>query len=92
MNDKIIAKENIEILFREANKIKDLNLATDYVKKARKIAMRLNIRIPKEFKRRFCKHCNTYLVPGKNVRIRNNKSSITYYCLNCKKFMRFPLK
>jgi ribonuclease P protein subunit RPR2 len=64
-------------------------LANKYVKLARKSAMKVNLKLPKELKRKFCKHCYFYLVPGKNSRVRLNKNRIIYYCFNCKKYMRF---
>ena len=85
-----IALERIKVLFEEAGKTDDLDLANEYVKKARKLAMRYNVKIPSELKRKFCKHCNSYLKPGVNLRVRTNKGKVVYYCMNCKKYMRFP--
>jgi ribonuclease P protein subunit RPR2 len=93
MDNKEIARERIKKLFSEAEEVfsKDKELANKYVKLARKIAMKFNLRMPRGYKRRFCKHCYSYLVPGKNVRIRTKNGKVVYYCLECKKFMRFPL-
>ena len=91
---KKIASEKIKTLFDEA-KIQfneNPSLSDRYVKLARKIAMKVNLRIPKEYKRRFCRHCYSYLVPNKNCRVRVHKSRVIYYCLKCKKFMRFVIK
>ena len=87
-----IAKERIDILFENAKKefSKDPELSNRYVALARKIAMKYRTRIPRELKRRFCKHCYVYLVPSKNCRIRTREGKVVYYCLNCKKYMRFP--
>ncbi|MBW2982425.1 ribonuclease P [Candidatus Woesearchaeota archaeon] len=84
--------ERIEILFKEAKTAfkKDPKRADRYVKLARELAMKYKVRIPRELKRRFCKHCNSYLVPSKNVRIRTRNKKVVYYCLNCKNYMRFP--
>ena len=81
----------VKKLFEEAKLQfnKNRNLSNKYVKLARKAAMRVNLRIPRELKRKFCKHCYSYLVPGKNSRVRIHKSRIIYYCFNCKKYMRF---
>lgn len=88
------ARERIEKLFEEARKTfrKNSKLADRYVTLARKIAMKTRISIPREFKRKFCKHCYKYLQPGVNCRVRNHKSRIIYYCMECKKYMRFQLK
>ena len=91
---KLIAKERINILFEQADEVfkKDKRLANRYVDLARKIAMKARISIPKELKRRYCKHCYSYLKPGVNSRIRTRDKKIIYYCMNCKKYMRFPIK
>ena len=64
-------------------------LANKYINLARKNAMKVNLKLPRNLKRKFCKHCYSYLVPGKNCRVRMHKSRIIYYCFNCKKYMRF---
>lgn len=89
-----IAEERIIILFKEAGAMfnKDRKLANRYVSLARKIAMKYKVKIPKELKRRFCKNCYKFLVPGKNCRVRLKEGKVIYYCLECKKFMRFPYK
>jgi ribonuclease P protein subunit RPR2 len=93
MNNKEIARERIKTLFEQADKIfsKDKKLANKYIKLARKIAMKMNLRMPRGYKRRFCKHCYSYLKPGKNLRVRTKGGNVIYYCLECKKFMRFPV-
>ena len=57
-----IAAERIEILFREAK----LNpeYANRYVFLARKIAMKLNVKIPKGYKMRYCHKCYKYFSAG----------------------------
>jgi len=87
--NKKIARERVNELFKQAEKAKEKALADRYVELARKIAMRYKIRIPTELKRRVCKNCYSYLRPGKNVRIRINEGKVIYYCLECKKYMRF---
>lgn len=86
-----IALERIKTLFHEAKNQfnKNPKLSNKYVQLARKIAMRVNLKLPKQYKRRFCKHCYSYLVPGKNSRVRIHKHRVIYYCFNCKKYMRF---
>jgi len=90
-----IAKRRIEQLFAMAEKtasLGDINLANRYVEIARKISMRSKITIPREFKRRICKHCYKYLIPGANCRIRIYRSKIIIFCNNCKKYTRIPIK
>jgi len=84
-----IALERINELFRQAEA--KPKYADKYVALARRISTRTKTKIPKEFKRRFCKHCNSYLV-GTNVRIRLNRGKKTYFCKNCEKYTRIPYK
>ena len=90
---KKIALERIKQLFKEADSVFNENpkLANRYVQLARKISMKVKLRMPRTLKRKFCKHCYTYLKPGKNCRVRNYKSRVVYYCENCKKYMRFVI-
>lgn len=91
MSLKSLAKQRIEILFKQAEKTNDLKLANRYVFLARKIAQKTNTRIPKKFKRKFCKHCYHYFIPSKNSRVRTNKNKVlTIFCFNCKKRTRIP--
>ncbi len=89
---KDIARERIQILFKEAKDVfkKNPKLADRYVYLARKIAMKYKIRIPPELKRKFCKHCYSYLVPSVNCRVRVQRGKVVYYCMKCKKFARYP--
>jgi ribonuclease P protein subunit RPR2 len=94
LKQKQIALERIQILFEQAGKRfkKDPFLSNRYVSLARKIAMKYKVKIPSELKKQFCKHCYKYLVPSVNCRVRLQKGKVVYYCLNCKKYMRFPYR
>lgn len=89
-----IAKERIEILFKEAKKMfrEDHHLSNRYVQLARKIAMKYKVKIRSELKRKYCKHCLSYLVPGTNCRVRTQRGYVIYFCNNCKEVMRFVYK
>jgi len=89
-----IANERIEQLFDQADKIFSENskLVDRYVDLARKIAMKSKVKIPSKFKRKYCKHCYSYLMPSVNCRVRTQNSKLVYSCLKCKKFSRIPLK
>ena len=92
---KSIAKNRIQRLFRLAERYAlcdRLELSNRYVFLARKISMRYLVPIPAKFKRRVCKHCYCYLMPGINCRVRIHRSKIVTYCYNCKKYMRMPLR
>lgn len=92
--EKRIALERIKTLFQEAEKVfsRDKTLANRYVSLARKIAMKVKLRFPQELKRRFCKHCYAYLMPGVNSRVRVRLGKVVISCLECKKFMRIPIR
>jgi ribonuclease P protein subunit RPR2 len=90
-----IAGERIDILFtlaEEEASSKNLIRANRYVDLARRIGMRYNVRIPGNYKRRFCRHCHSYLVPGANSRVRLRGGKITVYCENCQEYSRIPIK
>lgn len=86
-----IAKERIKKLFEEAEKefSKHPERAHRYVELARKIAMKMKIRLT-EYRTKFCKHCYNYLKPGANCRVRTKNKKVIYYCLNCKRYTKFP--
>lgn len=95
-NIKKIARKRIKILFESAKAEFDRHPKRShrYVKLAKKIAMKANIRLPKKYNKKTCKKCGNYLVPGKNckIRISSKGSRIVYTCLDCGKIMRFPYK
>jgi len=90
---KEIAKERIAELFKQADLTfaKNKSLANRYVTLARKLAMKVKVRIPLELKRRYCKHCYKYLKPGVNSRVRTRDSKVIISCFECKKFTRIPI-
>jgi len=94
LKEKRIAQERIRILIKKAEDVftRNSSLANRYVTLARKIAMKANVRIPRELKRKYCKHCYKFLMPGVNCRIRVKDKKIVCYCFNCKKYMRWPFK
>jgi len=90
---KKIAKERVKILFQNAEQIfpKNSDRANRYVELARKIAMKVNLRLLKSQKRKFCSHCYTFLKTGVNARIRTRDKKLIIYCQKCKKYTRIPL-
>jgi len=92
---KTIAKKRINQLFLMAEKKAldgRLNLSDRYVYLARKISMKYLVPIPQKYKRCFCKHCYSYLLPSVNCRFRISNSKLVIYCYNCEKYTRLPLK
>lgn len=85
---KETALERIEILFEEAKKTP--SKANRYVELARKLAMKVNLRIPRSLKRTYCKHCSNYFKQG-NYRVRTKNGYVVYTCFTCKKYSKFKI-
>jgi len=88
-----IAKERIRILFKEAESVarKRPDLAKRYVKLAKKIGMRYNVRLG-ELKKKFCKNCYSFFITGVTCSRRLRKGKITIKCFSCNKTIRYPYK
>lgn len=88
---RIIAKERICLLFSRArDAFRDHPERSDrYVALARRIAMRQRVRIDREFRRRFCHHCHSFLVPGRNMRVRVHRGNVVVTCGICNRKMRY---
>jgi len=94
---KKIAKQRIQILFEQAKQVHKTNpqLAMQYIKSARRIAMATKIRLPVEFRCETCKNCNALLVKGYNCRVRikqKREPHVVITCLNCGNQARIVLK
>ncbi len=89
-----IAMDRINTLFREAGAQfkNDPMLSDRYVELARKIAMKYKLKMPSRYRRQYCNHCYSYLRPGANCRVRATGKTISYFCLNCRKFTRIGYK
>ena len=61
-------------------------------KKIRYLFMKYKIKLPKMIKRQLCKHCYSILIPSVNCRIRTKQGKLIIYCMECKKYIRIPLK
>lgn len=93
---KGIAAERIRTLFERAGKEFENHPEKShrYVQLARKIGMRYNVSIPREFRKSFCKKCYRYLVPGANctVRTSSKRRAVTMTCGECGHVMRHPYR
>ena len=49
--------------------------------------MKYKLRLGK-LKRKFCKHCYSYLMPGVNSRTRTKDGKVVIYCSECKNYTR----
>ena len=66
-------------------------MGTRFIRLARKIAMKVNYRMPSGYRRKFCRHCYTYF-SGENYRVRTRNKFLVYYCHSCKKHTRIGLR
>ena len=81
-----IAKERIAILFEEARRrADDEELAKRYVRLARRIGMRYNVRLGGR-KRLFCKNCFYYF--GADTKRRLKNGHLVIICPECKRVTR----
>ena len=89
-----IAQQQIQRLFELADVISETRpeLSDRYIHLAKQIGMRHRVRIPSHLKRRMCKHCGKYLVPGRTCRVRLNCARVVITCHACGKQIRYPYK
>jgi ribonuclease P protein subunit RPR2 len=83
-----IAKERIYLLIANAlREVKDDGeLANNQARLAKKIAMRLRLRLPYEIRQLYCKECKQFICPGISARVRTGRSktkAIRVTCLKC---------
>jgi len=62
---------------------RDKALAISYGDLARRIAMRSRVRIPKEWRWRFCRHCKKLLYPGVNMSVRARSRRMPHLVIRC---------
>jgi ribonuclease P protein subunit RPR2 len=87
-NTKQIARQRIQVLFRQAKEVyrENLQLSIRYMKTARKIAMAAKIRLSALQRRQVCKNCNMLLVQGDSCRVRikqKREPHVVVTCLSC---------
>jgi ribonuclease P protein subunit RPR2 len=89
-----MADQRIKRLFELAEKAypERPDLANRYVDIARRISMRHRVSIPRELKKRICKKCGSFLVPGENSRVRLDGKNVIITCLECDAIKRYPYK
>ena len=82
-----IARERIDILI--TNALREVNdddmLSNAQANIAKKIAMRLRLRLPYYIRQLYCKKCKQFISPGKNARIRIGRSNIKAVRISCLK-------
>ena len=89
------AQERIQDLFSLAEtevRRSPENLSRRYVLLARRIGMRYNVRLLREYRDVYCRGCSTYWVEGRSVRTRLRAGRRTQTCLQCGRVRRLPIK
>lgn len=81
--------ERLQELAREAVRRGDEDRSREYVRRARRIAERNRIRLPREFVRFTCDRCDVSLVPGVNARVRLGNGHVVVTC-DCGEHSRYP--
>lgn len=87
-----VAEERIQKLHelaREATEAGHDERARRYVRRARRVAERNRIRLPREFVRFTCDRCDAYLRPGQNARVRTQDGHVVITC-DCGEHARYP--
>lgn len=87
-----IAAERIRELHelaREATREGHENRAKRYVRRARRIAERNRIELPRAFVRFTCDRCDAFLRPGDNARVRLQDGHVVVTC-DCGQHHRHP--
>ena len=86
-NIERIATERMEILIENAlsEMQNDENMSQSYARLARKIAMRVRVRMPYSMRQLFCRKCKQFIVPGFNSRIRIGRAKVKCIRITCMK-------
>ncbi len=83
-----IARERIRLLIDHAlsEALNDEILANSQARVAKKIAMRMRIRLPYDIRQLYCKGCKKFILPGISSRVRIGRArlkAIRITCLKC---------
>jgi len=83
MDEVAIARERIERLHelaRGAAAQSRTDRARSYVRRARRVAERNRLTLPRQFRRFTCDQCDAYLRPGENARVRTQNGHVVFTC------------
>lgn len=68
------------------------NFADRYVRLARRVGTRYNVRLLPEYRELYCRGCSVYWVDGRTVRTRLRSGRRVRTCLVCGRVRRVPLR
>ncbi|MCD6348480.1 MAG: ribonuclease P [Candidatus Korarchaeota archaeon] len=83
--ERDLARQRIVRLLRMADYIypQEPELAMKYGELARRLALRTRVEIPKEWKWRYCRRCESFLYPGINAEIRVREKRFPHLVIRC---------
>ena len=83
-----MTKENKNKLLKEITELLEKAKTKKDIEEIRRKAMRVNLKLPFEIKRKFCRKCHQ---PYENQRIRLNKGKLSITCSKCGNITRIPV-
>ncbi|MBN2094671.1 MAG: hypothetical protein JW727_01360 [Candidatus Aenigmarchaeota archaeon] len=97
LSKKEIALARIKTLFclaEEEAKRGNPERSRRYIGIARKISMKVQEPIPRDLKRKFCKKCDSILIPGltSSIRLTSQTGMMAIKCFRCNNIKRYPYK
>lgn len=81
--------ERLQSLARAAAREGEESRAREYVRRARRIAERNRLSLPRSFRRFTCDRCDAYLIPGRTARTRLQDGHVVVTC-DCGAQARYP--
>ena len=90
-----IARERIDDLFEVATQEGlhgDPRVADRCVRLARKIGMRYNVRLLREYRDLYCRGCSAFWIEGRSVRTRLRSGRRVQTCLSCGRVRRVRVR
>ncbi|MFB6085804.1 MAG: ribonuclease P protein component 4 [Halodesulfurarchaeum sp.] len=83
--------ERLADLAHQAARAGKMDRARRYVRLARRIAERNRLSLPTRLDRFTCDSCDTYLIPGRNARVRTRHGHVVITC-SCGSQDRYPYR
>lgn len=83
--------ERLQSLASDAAAAGELDRSREYVRRARRVAERTRLPLPRSFKRFTCDACDAYLRPGANARVRTRGGHVVVTC-ECGAQARYPYR
>lgn len=91
---KLVESRSLDLIDKAVDLVYEgkIDLAREYVKLAREYSAKGKIKLPIEYKRKFCRRCNVPLVSGITERRRIRRKVLIRTCLICGWIRRYELR